>query len=59
MCYLPEIYNEKRSVWASIQRIDEKYDNKSGKTNKKMAKQWEVARDRISFFFFFERQIKT
>ena len=35
MCYLPEIYNEKRSFWASIQRIDENYDNKSSKTNKK------------------------
>ena len=31
MCYLPEIYNEKRSIWASIQRIDEKYANKSDK----------------------------
>ena len=35
MCHLPEIYNEKRSVWASIQRIDGQYDDKSGKTNKK------------------------
>ena len=30
---LPEVYNEKRSVWDSNFSTDEKYDNKIGKTN--------------------------
>ena len=31
---LPEVYNEKGSIWAT----DEKYDNGSGKTNNKWPK---------------------
>ena len=32
---LPEVYNEKGSVWARYLSTDEKYDNESGKTNNK------------------------
>ena len=32
---LPQVYNEKGSVWASYLSTDEKYDSESGKTNNK------------------------
>ena len=48
---LPEVYNEKGSVWARNLSTDEKYDNKSSKTNNKWPQVGYVACDRISFFF--------
>ena len=47
---LPEVYNEKESVWARNLSIDEKYDNESGKTNNKWPQVGYIVCDRFSFF---------
>ena len=57
MYFLPEVYNENGSVWARNSSTDDKYDNKSGKTNNKWLQVGYVACDRISFFFL-ECQLK-
>ena len=52
MHFLPEVYNEKGSFWARNLSTDEKYDNKSGKTNNKWPQVGYVVCDRISGGFF-------
>ena len=47
---LPEVYNEKESVWARNLSFDEKYDNESCKTNNKWPQVGYIVCDRFSFF---------
>ena len=51
---VPEVYNEKGSVWARILSTDEKYNEKSVKTNNKWPQVGYVACDQGSY-----RNMKT